>query len=110
MRFTERLHAMHRFWRYRLRQDRLELALVRKQVGPGQTVLDVGANIAFKSEYFVNFALMGMALQKIRDIKKPNVGLLNIGSEAKKLFWSQGFRRATRMLGIKYIPYSRSSI
>lgn len=44
MRLVERLHAMHRFWRYRLKQDRLELALVRKQVAPGQTVLDVGAN------------------------------------------------------------------
>lgn len=44
MKLAERLHAMHRFWRYRLRQDRLELALVRKQVAPGQTVLDVGAN------------------------------------------------------------------
>ena len=44
MKLTERLHAMHRFWRYRLRQDRLELALVRQQVAPGQTVLDVGGN------------------------------------------------------------------
>ncbi|MEO8498608.1 MAG: FkbM family methyltransferase, partial [Planctomycetota bacterium] len=40
----ERLHAMHRIWRYRLRQERLELALVRKLVAPGQTVLDVGGN------------------------------------------------------------------
>ena len=47
-------------------------------------VLDVGANISCKSEYFVNFALMGMALQKIRGIEKPTVGLLNIGSEARK--------------------------
>ena len=47
-------------------------------------VLDVGANVSCKSEFFVNFALMGMALQKIRGIEKPNIGLLNIGSEAKK--------------------------
>ena len=44
MRFAERVHAMHRFWRYRLRQDRHELAFIRAHVGPGQTVLDVGAN------------------------------------------------------------------
>lgn len=47
-------------------------------------VLDVGANIFCKSDFFVNFALMGMVLQKIRGIKKPSIGLLNIGSEAKK--------------------------
>ncbi len=44
MKFAERVHALHRFWRYRLVQDRHELALVRKQVSPGQTVLDIGAN------------------------------------------------------------------
>lgn len=44
MRLAERLHAMHRFWRYRLRQDRHELAYVRKHVAHGQTVLDIGAN------------------------------------------------------------------
>ena len=44
MKFIERLHAMHRIWRYRLRQERLELALVRKLVAPGQAVLDVGGN------------------------------------------------------------------
>jgi len=44
MKFTERLHALHRFWRYRLRQDRHELAFARQQVAPGQTVLDIGAN------------------------------------------------------------------
>jgi FkbM family methyltransferase len=44
MRLIERLFAMHRIWRYRLMQDRHELALVRKQVSPGQSVLDVGAN------------------------------------------------------------------
>jgi FkbM family methyltransferase len=44
MRFIERLHALHRFWRFRLRHDRHELGLVRKQVVPGSTVLDIGAN------------------------------------------------------------------
>ncbi|MBC8354925.1 MAG: FkbM family methyltransferase [Planctomycetes bacterium] len=44
MKVAERLHAMHRFWRYRLKQDRHELAYIRKHVAAGETVLDIGAN------------------------------------------------------------------
>ncbi|MBI2481553.1 MAG: FkbM family methyltransferase, partial [Planctomycetia bacterium] len=44
MKFIERLHAMHRFWRYRLKQDRQELAYIRTHVTAGQSVLDIGAN------------------------------------------------------------------
>ena len=47
-------------------------------------VLDVGANTTYKSHHLVQFAAMGIAYQRSRGIEKPKVGLLNIGSEAKK--------------------------
>jgi glycerol-3-phosphate acyltransferase PlsX len=47
-------------------------------------VLDVGANVSAKTEHLIQFAIMGSAYQKTRGIKRPTVGLLNIGVEAKK--------------------------
>lgn len=47
-------------------------------------VLDVGANTTYKVKHLVQFAAMGVAYQKSRGIEVPKVGLLNIGSEARK--------------------------
>ncbi|NGX62782.1 MAG: Phosphate acyltransferase [Candidatus Anoxychlamydiales bacterium] len=47
-------------------------------------ILDVGASIANLSTNLVQFALLGTAFQKTRNIKQPRVGLLNIGTEKKK--------------------------
>ena len=47
-------------------------------------VLDVGANISYTAEHLIQFASMGVAYQKSRGVQLPKVGLLNIGSEAKK--------------------------
>jgi glycerol-3-phosphate acyltransferase PlsX len=47
-------------------------------------VLDVGANLSLKSDHILQFAAMGIAYQKSRGIANPTVGLLNIGTEAKK--------------------------
>ncbi len=47
-------------------------------------VLDVGANVNIRAKHLIQFALLGIAYQKACGIKKPIVGLLNIGSEAKK--------------------------
>lgn len=47
-------------------------------------VLDVGANTTYKAKHLIQFAAMGIAYQKSRGVKIPVVGLLNIGSEAKK--------------------------
>lgn len=47
-------------------------------------VLDVGANLREKASLLVQFAHLGSAYQIVRGIKKPNVGLLNIGSEPLK--------------------------
>lgn len=47
-------------------------------------VLDVGASTSYKARHVIQFAAMGVAYQKSRGIQIPKVGLLNIGSEAKK--------------------------
>lgn len=47
-------------------------------------VLDVGANVQYKARHLIQFAEMGISFQKIRGVKKPRVGLLNIGTEALK--------------------------
>lgn len=47
-------------------------------------VLDVGANVDYKSSHLIEFAAMGIAYQKTKDITSPTVGLLNIGKEAIK--------------------------
>lgn len=47
-------------------------------------VLDVGANTSYKAHHLVQFASIGVAYQISRGITLPKVGLLNIGSEAKK--------------------------
>jgi phosphate acyltransferase len=47
-------------------------------------VLDVGANTSYKAKHLIQFAAMGVAYQRSRGVKIPIVGLLNIGSEAKK--------------------------
>lgn len=52
--------------------------------GGAIAVLDVGANTSYKASHLVQFAAMGIAYQKSRGILLPRVGLLNIGTEAKK--------------------------
>jgi glycerol-3-phosphate acyltransferase PlsX len=48
-------------------------------------VLDVGANITSDAEQLVEFAIMGEAFHRaVHGVKKPTVGLLNIGSEEIK--------------------------
>ncbi|QVL58150.1 MAG: phosphate acyltransferase PlsX [Simkaniaceae bacterium] len=47
-------------------------------------VIDIGANIECTPVHLVHFAKMGVAYQKSRGIKKPVIGLLNIGTEEKK--------------------------
>lgn len=48
-------------------------------------VLDVGANISFKAEHFIEYAKLGIAYRKVVDgMMEPRVALLNIGAEEKK--------------------------
>ena len=53
--------------------------------GEGFLLLDVGANVDAKPEHLLQYAVMGSIYsQQVRGIEKPRVGLLNIGTEAKK--------------------------
>lgn len=48
-------------------------------------VIDVGGNVSCKAHHLVQFAQMGAAYQRCyKNIEVPSVGLLNVGSEAKK--------------------------
>ena len=44
MNVFERAHAVHRFLRYRFKDDRHEMSFVRDHVAEGQTVIDIGAH------------------------------------------------------------------
>ncbi|ANU22872.1 phosphate acyltransferase PlsX [Planococcus donghaensis] len=51
----------------------------------GFVMLDLGANAEAKPEHLVQYAIMGsIYAEKVRGIKNPTVGLLNIGTEEKK--------------------------
>ncbi|MCX6990202.1 MAG: phosphate acyltransferase PlsX [Chlamydiae bacterium] len=52
--------------------------------GKEVAVLDVGATTNCKPSYLLQYAQMGIAYQMSRGVEKPLVGLLNVGSEAKK--------------------------
>ncbi|WP_028595621.1 phosphate acyltransferase PlsX [Paenibacillus assamensis] len=53
--------------------------------GKGMLALDLGANMDAKPEHLVQYAIMGSIYrEKVHSIKKPRVGLLNVGSEAQK--------------------------
>lgn len=48
-------------------------------------LLDVGANVDCSAEQLLQFALMGsIVMETIEHVKKPNVGLLNVGAEEVK--------------------------
>lgn len=48
-------------------------------------LIDCGANVDCKPEYLRQFGIMGDAYMRcVRGIKKPRVGLINIGAEAEK--------------------------
>lgn len=59
------------------------LALMPTQRRP-LAVLDVGANVQCRAIHLLQFALMGAAYQRARQISLPSIGLLNVGSEAVK--------------------------
>ena len=48
-------------------------------------LIDCGANVDCKPEYLQQFAIMGDAyMRRVRGLKQPRVGLLNIGAESEK--------------------------
>ncbi|MBE3554357.1 MAG: phosphate acyltransferase PlsX [Thermicanus sp.] len=53
--------------------------------GGGVLVLDVGANVDAKPHHLLQYARMGnLYAEKVMGIKRPRIGLLNIGAEEKK--------------------------
>ncbi|WP_223700267.1 phosphate acyltransferase PlsX [Sutcliffiella deserti] len=53
--------------------------------GNGFLMLDVGANVDAKPEHLLQYALMGSIYsEKVRGVKSPRVGLLNVGTEDNK--------------------------
>ena len=61
------------------------LATVMPTVDSCVLLLDCGANTDCKSDYLVQFALMGSAyMQRVIGVNKPRVGLLNNGAEEEK--------------------------
>lgn len=79
MRLFERLHFLHRAWRYRLRAERDELAFVLSRDLRGATVLDIGANRGIYSYWMhrvvgatgqvIAFEPQPELVQALRDLK-----------------------------------------
>lgn len=53
--------------------------------GKGFLLLDVGANMDAKPEQLLQYAIIGKTyMEMVRGIKKPRIGLLNVGTESGK--------------------------
>jgi glycerol-3-phosphate acyltransferase PlsX len=66
-------------------------------------MLDLGANIECDAENLVQFAIMGAAFARsVQGLKKPTVGLLNVGSEESK--GHENIRRAAEILRDAELP------
>lgn len=65
--------------------ERPALGAMAPYSASGILVLDVGANADSKPSYLVQFAKMGAVyMERVYGIKRPRVGLLNIGEEVTK--------------------------
>lgn len=65
--------------------------------GSPTVMLDLGANVLVDAENLVQFAVMGEVFARAyKNISKPTVGLLNVGTEAKK--GPDHVRKASKML------------
>ena len=78
--------------------------------GTGFNIVDVGASINCQEDDIYNFALMGNVAAKTRGIKKPKIGLLNIGVEEHKGFeWHHNLnQRLKENKNINYIGFVES--
>jgi phosphate acyltransferase len=65
--------------------DRVALAPMLPGVNGSFMLIDSGANVDCKSEYLLQFALMGKVyFENVLNIKNPTIGLINIGTEEEK--------------------------
>ena len=83
---TGALMAMSRFClRTMAKIDRPAIAAIWPNVKGESIVLDVGASIGADAQQLVDMAVMGSAMARIVfDIKRPTIGLLNVGVEEVK--------------------------
>lgn len=83
---TGALMAMATFCLRTLRRiDRTAIAAIWPTISGDTIVLDMGANLHVSSENLVDFGFMGAAMARVVfNIKKPRVGILNIGEEEIK--------------------------
>ncbi|MDS4027686.1 MAG: phosphate acyltransferase PlsX [Candidatus Contendobacter sp.] len=66
-------------------------------------VLDLGANVDSKAEHLLQFAIMGSVLAEVNGIRRPRVGLLNIGEEDIK--GNEQVKDAARLLASSDLNY-----
>lgn len=65
--------------------DRVALAPMLPGVNGSFMLIDSGANVDCKSEYLLQFALMGKVyFENVLNIENPTIGLINIGTEEEK--------------------------
>jgi len=65
--------------------DRVALAPMLPGKNGSFMLIDSGANVDCKSEYLLQFALMGKVyFENVLNIKNPTIGLINIGTEEEK--------------------------
>ncbi|KAB7708018.1 phosphate acyltransferase PlsX [Bacillus aerolatus] len=74
--------------------------------GKGFVMLDLGANVDAKPDHLLQYAVMGsIYAEKVRGVKKPRVGLLNIGTEEKKGndLTKEAYQLLSRQEGIHFV-------
>jgi glycerol-3-phosphate acyltransferase PlsX len=65
--------------------DRIALAPIMPGKNASFMIVDAGANVDCKPQYLLQFALMGkIYFESILKVKKPSIGLVNIGEEEEK--------------------------
>jgi glycerol-3-phosphate acyltransferase PlsX len=101
---TGALGAMARFClRTAVEIDRPAIAALWPTLRGESVVLDVGATIGADARQLFDFAVMGGAMARaVFDLKRPSVGLLNIGVEEIKGL--EGVREAGQMLRDADLP------
>jgi len=83
--------------------DRPAIAAIWPTMRGDSIVLDVGANLDVDSKQLVDFAIMGEAFARaVLGIKRPSVGLLNVGSEDLK--GTDAVREADRLIKHADLP------
>jgi len=87
--------------------DRPAITSVMPSIQGKTYMLDLGANVGCSSQHLLQFAVMGSVLANaVDEIKRPKVGLLNVGEEEiKGNEQVKGAHEVLRQSGLNYIGY-----